>query len=922
MGLVSALIAIAVVATITSAVFGVIQAFSPPVPGKIDFGSGGSPQYNTFGPLNNNISNEIAIPVLYGQLKLAGNFIWQSDPASTVNKVMSLCEGQIQSITDIRANDIVIDDTDTPGSSVTAYLGTNSQESDPRLPDSLRPDMALKRLAYVAMTLADSSSLHGGNPTITCVAQGTLIETWSSGAWQTVKQYSRNPVACIRDFLLSTRYGMGIGKAILDDTTFGAAADYCDELVDTPSGVKESRYQLDFILDTQKPAQDFLNEMLATFNGFLVYSGNKIKLRIEKLETITQYFGDGSTTKQNASFDPSNIVRDSFGWNMASMDDRPNRMKVQWVDPSQNYVKVYTQVDDWIDQDTRGVVMIKEVALLGITRQTQASRMAKYMMASAKYAAVTVSFSARLDSIHCEVGDVIALTHQAAKFTRRLMRIVQMQEAEDETIQITCKDYIPSLFDDRLGAAVITYTQPSGPNLYAPLSDVTGLTLLEEDFVQKDGVFVTNITTNWSAIPADQLLRLDRYIIQLSSDGGVTYRDVAFASSQKTSYRIVLGNVQTGTTFLVRIKTLSDRGAESSGTSASITITGKSTAPSDVSDFNVVFAFDHIAMTWSAINDADLFAYEIRQGDASSVWETAAIVATELLTSRFDLLNFTRGTKKFFVKAIDNSGNYSVNAATSSIVITSIPDSNVVFTFDLWSRISQVPQPLEGTLSSLLERVPTPDYDPTYNRLTLQPKPTNTWASLQAGFATWAAFQASGFVWGMEQYTTVAQSYITTPIDLGVVIQGAYILDTRSFSNSNLGFVSFDIATSSDGVTFSAFTPFVAGQYNTRYIKLRINIQATDPGTVVRSVGAILTVDVPDRDQSFLNQAIGSGGSTIGLTGFTQVKSIVITVVGSTPLSPRITNQANLPTSFDMVLDNIPPPGTSSGNVNIYVKGY
>lgn len=921
MGLVTALIAIGVVSSVVSAVFGVIQAFNPPRPGRVDFGTGGSPRYGTFGALNNTVSNELPIPVLYGQLKVGGNLIWQSDPAETVQRIVGICEGQINSISDIRANDVVINSTNTPGSSVTSYVGTNAQEADSRVPASLRKDLNLKRLAYLALTLTVSDGLKGGNPTITSVCQGLLVETWSGGAWQTTKVYSRNPAACIRDFLLNTRYGLGISKSVLDDASFGTAFDDCAQLVDTPSGTKEARYQIDFVMDADKPAQDYLNEILATFNGFLVYSGNKIKLRLEKAESVTQYFGDGSTTKANATFDPSNIVRDSFSWNMPSMDDRPNRMKVQWVDPDQNYVKVYTQVDDRIDQDARGTVITKEVALLGITRQTQASRAAKYLMASAKYASVTVSFSARLDSIHCEVGDVIAVTHQSARFTRRLFRIVQMQEAEDETIRLTCKDYIPSIYDDRMGSGIVVYSQPSGPNLYAPLSDVTGLTLAEDNFINKDGVFVTNILATWTAIPADQLLRLDRHIIQLSSDGGSTYRDVALASAQRTSYRIVLGNVQTGTTFIVRVKTISEKGAESAGATASITIQGKSTPPSNVSDFTVVFAFNHIAMSWSAINDEDLFAYEIRVGSADSVWETASIIATEILTSRYDLFNFTRGTKKFFVKAIDNSGNYSANAATSTIVITSIPESNVVFTFDLWSRISQVPHPLEGTLSSDVERIPAADFDSSYNRISIGPKTSETWAELQTTHASWLAFQNAGFIWGRESYVTTEQTYETEKIDLGVTTQGAYILDTRSYSSSNLGFISFEISTSTDGITFSSYTPFVAGQYNTRYVKFKIKIQATNASTVVRSVSAILTVDVPDRDQTFLNKAIGAGGSTITLSGFTSVKSIVITTVGSTPLNPRITDQSALPSSFDMVLDN-PAGGTLAGNANIYVKGY
>lgn len=923
MGLFSVLTVIAVVATVISATFSVIQLFNPPKPSKITFGfsgdQGGSPRYGTF-VLDNTVSNELAIPVLYGELKLAGNMIWQTEPGETISRIIGICEGQISAITDIRANDTSINPTDTPGSTATAYVGTSTQEADSRLPEDLRPDMALRNLAYIAITLALSENIKGGNPTITSVCQGLLVETWNGTTWVTTKAYSRNPVACVRDFLLSSRYGLGILKANLNDDTFGAAYNYCEGMVDTASG-PEARFRLDYVIDTQRAAQDVLNDMLATFGGFLVYAGNKVKLRIEKVDPIVQYFGDGSTTKANGTFDPNNIVKDSFSWNMSSIDDRPNRIKVQWVDPSQNYVKVYTQVEDRIDQDDRNTIITKEISLLGVTRQTQASRMAKQFMSITKYSHTNISFSARLESIQCEVGDVVAVTHQAARFTRRLFRITAMQESEDETIRFTCRDYNPSIFDDHQGAAITTYSQPSGPNLYAPLSDVTDLTATEYNFLQQDGTFVTNILVEWTPISGDELLRLDRYLIQISSDGGLTYRDVAFASSGKSSYLIVLGNVQTGETFVVRVKTISDRGAESLGATASVTIGGKQTPPSDVEDFSVTFDFDHIAMTWSAIDDEDLFGYEIRVGDINSRWETAGIITTEVLGTKFDLFDFTTGQKIFYIKAIDNSGNYSENAASDSINITSIPGQNRIFTFDLFSRITQVPHPLQGILTSELDRIPINDYEPSYNRLTIGPKTANTWLDIKNAYATNLLVQNSGFVFGEELYVTSEENYQTDIIDLGVVIIGSFFLDMRTYSSTNLGFVSAQIATSTDGITFSDYVTFASGRYTARYVKFKFLIQATDPSTVVRLVSAIFSVSLPEINQSFLNQLISAAGTVIPLTAFTGVKSVVITTVGTSNYTPRISDQSSLPNSFTVVLFDTAGV-LQSGTVNIYVTGY
>lgn len=222
-----------------------------------------------------------------------------------------------------------------------------------------------------------------------------------------------------------------------------------------------------------------------------------------------------------------------------------------------------------------------------------------------------------------------------------------------------------------------------------------------------------------------------------------------------------------------------------------------------------------------------------------------------------------------------------------------------------------------------IDLVPTNDFNPAYNRVTLQPMTSPTWKSLQDSGITYQALQASSFVFGEENFITDQETYITKPIDIGSIVTGSFIVDLRTFSSSNLGFVSVQISTSTDGITYSNFQTFVAGQYTARYVKLKFLIQATDSSTKVRIISAILTVDVPDIDQSLLNQAISSLGTTINLTGFTSVKSVVMTTVGaaSSLLSPQITDQSGLPNSFVVkMFDKTDTP--QSGNVNIYVKGY
>ena len=43
-----------------------------------------------------------------------------------------------------------------------------------------------------------------------------------------ITRYSNNPALAVRDYLTNTVYGRGISESLMDDTSFEAAANYCD----------------------------------------------------------------------------------------------------------------------------------------------------------------------------------------------------------------------------------------------------------------------------------------------------------------------------------------------------------------------------------------------------------------------------------------------------------------------------------------------------------------------------------------------------------------------------------------------------------------------------------------------------------------------------------------------------------------------
>ena len=108
-------VVVAIIISIVTTIYSIVAALTAPQP------KSGSNAY-TFDALDNTISNQIIYPIIFGRKKYGGNVIWYKNDGGTTYRILVLGIGPWQSISDVRLNDIPIDQC--PGCSYTAYLGT------------------------------------------------------------------------------------------------------------------------------------------------------------------------------------------------------------------------------------------------------------------------------------------------------------------------------------------------------------------------------------------------------------------------------------------------------------------------------------------------------------------------------------------------------------------------------------------------------------------------------------------------------------------------------------------------------------------------------------------------------------------------------------------------------------------------------
>lgn len=237
-----------------------------------------------------------------------------------------------------------------------------------------------------------------------------------------------NPAWCIYDLLTNTRYGAGIPESWIDKDSFIAVAAQCDT----------ESIALNYVVDTQKPIVDHLQEMLGVCRGWLSFRG---LLRIGMDAPVLSY------SKQLTSDD---IIEGSFSYHESPLDQIPNRVILEYTDGADDgdgtWETVDKSIEDWDDIRKRGAFE-RRVSMKGITGKAQAKAMANYLWESTRRCTVGFSCRTGLQNSDVEVGDVVAVTYDLPGWIEKWFRIVKVEDTEEGIVTISGVEYDAMVFD-------------------------------------------------------------------------------------------------------------------------------------------------------------------------------------------------------------------------------------------------------------------------------------------------------------------------------------------------------------------------------------------------------------------------------------------------------------------------------------------
>lgn len=650
------------------------------------------------GVLLNKNSNIDYIPVIYGTRRVGGTRVFVSTKdvsGGDVNEylyiALVLSEGEVESITDLKFDDVDASDSRFSGLvSYNVYLGEDDQDADPLLQEApdWTSDHRLKGVAYIALRLKYNQDAWSGIPTITALVQGKKL--YDPRTQQTV--FSSNPALCLYDYLTNTRYGKGLLLSAIDIPAFIAAANDCDNFEITPySGANNIKiFQCNYVLNPEEKILDNVRDILAGCRGFLPFSNGKYSLKIDKSSSSLKTFNtDNILGGINIKGGDKNATqnRNMVKFANADIDYQPD----QAAYPDYNSTEDADYLEENNDERLQDTVELKSCTNYYIARD-----FARILTRRSRNQ-LRVNFQADSSGLEVAVADVITVNHPTPDWGDKLFQVEEIALNSDMTVNILAVEYDPSIYTYDESAIQKTYPDTNLPNPFS-VSPPTNLTSTNSTAVSGDGSVIPSLTFNWTA-PADSFVQkyefqykressvLDHGFITdshtenpdyglITSNAGVTvdYGNVTDAATQgETTYTSVIVNstqfVITGTVpdvnYNVRVRSINDLGVRSSFVDLSALVAGDTTPPSIPNSVAAAGGLKEITISWERPVEHDYSHVEVWEGiiGSSAAASKIAIASGDSYTRTgldYDV------TRYYHLKSVDFSGNVSGFSSTVS----------------------------------------------------------------------------------------------------------------------------------------------------------------------------------------------------------------------------------------------------------------
>lgn len=470
--------------------------------------------------------------------------------------------------------------------------------------------------------------------------------------------YTDNQALCTLDALRWSRM-FNVPDADIDMDAFSAAANVADELVASGPGTTERRYTVNGSIPFDRPPLEVISSLVKAGAGFPVYTQGKWT------------YVPGAYTAPVMDLDESDLVGGLSFQPGPGKSARHNKATGTYIDASQDFEVVeFSQliINAYIEDDLEELEKTFEFALTNSGPTSR--RLAKISIERGRYG-LTVSLVAKFKALRLTPGDRINLSIERLGWTPKVFRVEATEFSFESGVKLDLREDAPEIYDWQEGD-VLALDPP--PAIQIPealeISPPTNIVVDEELYqtITRAAIKV-RMLVSWDE-DEDRVAR--GYDVQFRKVGATTWTD-AVTFWQDNSVEI---NDVDDDDYEVRVRAINTLGARSDWATVEYTVIGKAAPPPDVP---LLFVEKRV-LKWtypSAPLDLAGFLVRFQNGDRR-FWADATPAHEGTVTETlFDVSEFS-GTKTFLVKAVDTTGNESLNPAVLVQGLGDVPVQNVI----------------------------------------------------------------------------------------------------------------------------------------------------------------------------------------------------------------------------------------------------
>ncbi|MCA0175241.1 MAG: hypothetical protein LCH73_02970 [Proteobacteria bacterium] len=546
------------------------------------------------------------------------------------------------------------------------HLGAPGQQADAWLrsvvPNQWAASDLLAGLAYAVVTLdLEQTRFQGGPPNFTWRKRGRKALDVRTG----LVAYTTNNAVLVHDFL-TAEWGYGVALTDVHTAHAIAAANACDQLNafrEGEAGYLAPLYDCNGAFSTDQDRAGVLDELLASMAGTALH-GAQWSIHAGVWTPPVMDLDDNDLVGQ------AEIIQAGAGY-----DEVLNGVRGQYVPRASAVPDDYDAYQSAAALAADGRELWDDLPLPYTNRRARCLNLARIRVEASRDALV-VRAPCKLKAWPFEFNDRVRLTNREYGWSAKVFRVTDWQYGVGAPVLLTLQEDGAEIWDQADAATAEQLPNTGLPNPWV-VAQPQGVTAASGDAwlqVRSDGSLNVRVVVQWQPIADGYVVTSGRVEVVwrslLHDDVNVWHGTGALGSDTQAP----INGAVDGDVLTIGVRLVNSLGAQSGWVYISHDVVGKRAPPSDVASLAFRTEQYGVRLLWPAVADRDVVGYLIRTNGSS--WEAAG---DEVRAAGTDYLLGIPAESQFtaWIKALDNSGRVSANAA-GCVVNVGAPPAPVV----------------------------------------------------------------------------------------------------------------------------------------------------------------------------------------------------------------------------------------------------